>query len=306
MNKQDQTRKGIILALLTATISGIAIFYSKISVAKIPPLILTTSRNFYVGLIFFLYFILTKKINQLKSLKRNQLALLLSIGLIGGALPFYLFFTGLAMINPQTANLIHKTLFVWVTFLAAIFLKEKFSPGYLMSFCLIFISQFLIGKPFFSFGKGEIFVLLATWLWAIENVIAKKVLKKIESEIVGLFRMGIGSIILLSVVFINGQQKQLFSLNQNQLLTIFIGGTILFFYVFSWYKALKYAPASLVTLILIFSTVVGNFLSGAFLKGQLPLSEITASILISLAIIFIFFQIIFWPKIREKQLFSSK
>lgn len=299
-------KKGILLALLTATISGIAIFYSKIAVAKIPPLILTTARNLYVGLIFFLYLFLTKKIIQLKTLKKNQWLSLFLIGLIGGALPFYLFFTGLKMINPQTANLIHKTLFIWVAFLAAMFLKEKFSLAYWISFSLIFISQFLIGHPSFSFGKGEFFVLLATWLWAIENIIAKKVLKKVESEIVGLFRMGIGSIFLLSVVFINGQQKQLFSLNQTQLITIVIGGTILFFYVFSWYKALKYAPASLVTLILTFSTVVGNFLSGSFLKIRLPLSEVTASTLISLAIAFIFFQLILWPKIRKQKLFSSK
>ncbi len=306
MKTQTQIKKGVILAFFSATISGIAIFYSKIAVGKIPPLILTTSRNFYVGLIFFLYFILTKKINQLRTLKRDQLALLLSIGLIGGALPFYLFFTGLTMINPQTANLIHKTLFIWVTFLAIIFLKEKFSPIFLISFSLIFISQFLLTKIPFTFSQGEFLVLLATWLWAIENVIAKKVLKKVESEIVGLFRMGIGSIILLSATFINGQQKQLFSLNQNQLITIFIGGTILFFYVFYWYRALKYAPASLVTLILTFSTVVGNFLSGAFLKVRFASSEITASILISLAVIFIFFQFIFLPKIHEKKLFFSK
>lgn len=306
MKTQTPIKKGVLLAFLTATISGIAIFYSKIAIAKIPPLILTTSRNFYVGLIFFLYFILTKKINQLKTLKRDQSVLLLLIGLIGGALPFYLFFTGLAMINPQTANLIHKTLFIWVTFLAVIFLKEKLSLGYLIGFILIFISQFLIGKPSFSFGKGEFFVLLATWLWAIENIIAKKVLKKVESEIVGLFRMGIGSIILLSAIFISGQQKQLFSLNQSQLLTIFIGGTILFFYVFSWYKALKYAPVSLVTLILTFSTVVGNFLSGAFLKVRLASTEIATSTLISLALTSIFFQIFLWPKIRGKILLSSK
>lgn len=306
MKTQTQIKKGVLLALLTATISGIAIFYSKIALAKIPPLILTTSRNLYVSLIFFLYLLLTKKNNRLKTLKTNQLISLFSIGLIGGALPFYLFFTGLKMINPQIANLIHKTLFIWVTFLAVIFLKEKFSLAYLISFSLVFIGQFLMAKTPIPFGQGEFFVLLATWLWAIENVIAKKVLKKVESEIVGFFRMGIGSIFLLSAIFINGQQKQLFSLNQAQLITIFIGGTILFFYVFSWYRALKYAPASLVTLILTFSTVVGNFLSGSLLKVKLPLSEITTSTFISLAITFIFFQFILWPKIREKKLFSSK
>lgn len=295
MKDKDKLKKGVVYAVLTAIISGIAIFYSKISVAKIPPLILTTSRNLYVALLFIFLFIIRGHLGKLKKLTKKQLLFLFLIGLIGGSLPFYLFFTGLSLVNPQTANLIHKTLFLWVTFLAVIFLKEKLNLPFLISFFLIFTANFLWAKLPLSFGFGEGLILLATLLWATENVLAKKILKEVSSEMVGLFRMTIGSTILLSLIFLQGKEKVFLTFDWPKLTIVLVGGTILFFYVFFWYKALKYAPASLATLILSFSTVVGNLLNGAFIKVKLLPNDIFSSILITLAI-FVIFQISFFSK----------
>ena len=45
---------------------------------------------------------------------KNQWRRLALIGIIGGSLPFYLFFKGLMIVNPATGALIHKTLiFGW-------------------------------------------------------------------------------------------------------------------------------------------------------------------------------------------------
>lgn len=300
MDKRSDLKKGIIYATLTAIISGLAIFYSKISVAKIPPLILTTSRNSYVAFLFISLFIIRGHLGRLKKLTKKQLVFLFLIGLIGGSFSFYLFFTGLSLVHPQTANLIHKTLFIWVTFLAVVFLKEKLNFPFLISFFLIFAANFLWAKVPFSFAWGEGLILLATFFWAIENILAKKILKEVSSEMVGLFRMTIGSMILLSLIFFQGKEKVFFTFDGPKLTTILVGGTLLFFYVFFWYKALKYAPASLATLILSFSTVVGNLLNGAFIKVKLLPVDIFSSILITLAI-FIIFQTFFLKKLAFKR-----
>ena len=47
------------------------------------------------------------------------------IGVIGGSVPFILFFNGLAMASAPSAAFIHKTLFVWVVLLAVPFLGER-------------------------------------------------------------------------------------------------------------------------------------------------------------------------------------
>ncbi len=279
----NNLRKGILLAFLASIVSGFAIFYSKISVAKIPPLVLTTSRNFYVGLVFLLIFLVSGKIKELKTLKKKQIILLALIGLIGGALPFYLFFTGLQYIPAINANLIQKTLFVWVTILAIIFLKEKITASYFISFALIFTANFYFAKFNLALGKGELMILIATLLWSVENIIAKNILKNISSEMVGLFRMGIGGSLLMLTSILTGKVGFFQTINNQQLTIILVGGTILFFYVFTWYKALKYAPASLATLILTFAVVVGNILNGSFAGVKILPKDIYSSLLISAA-----------------------
>lgn len=282
-------KKGILLAFLTSIISGIAIFYSKIAVAKITPLILTTSRNMTAAALLVICYWLLGKRGELKRLKKGQWFNLVLIGVIGGALPFYLFFTGLQFVKAPTANLIHKTLFIWVTFLAVVFLKEKLNLSYIIAFALIFLGNFYFAKIPLVFGKGEAMILAATLLWSVENILAKKVLKNVSSEAVGLFRMGVGSLILLTSLIVTGKIEKLATINYQQLTIILTGGTILFFYVYFWYKALKYAPASLVTLILTFSAVVGNILNGAFAGIKILPKDTYSSLFIIFATIFIYF-----------------
>lgn len=292
MKKQNQLFRGVIFALSTSIISGVAIFYSKISVVKIDPLVLTTSRNLYVGVLIFVLFLVSFRLKELRKLQKKDLIPLILIGIIGGALPFYLFFTGLQFVKTAVvANLIHKTLFVWVAGLAFLFLKEKVNLTYLISFVLIFIGNFYFAASSFSFGKGELMVLAATLLWSVENIIAKKVLKNVSPDLVGLFRMGLGALVLLFSVFMVGKGGLLLSLDMKQLSVIFIGGTILFFYIFTWYRALKYTPASLATLVLIFSVVVGNILNGSFTGVKILPKDIFTSIFITLGIVLLFMKI---------------
>jgi len=287
--KINSINKGLLFALITAVISGFAIFYSKISLAKIDPLVLTTSRNFYVGIIFLMFFLFSKRLYEIKKLNKKEFILLLLIGIIGGALPFYLFFTGLSQIPAITGNLIHKTLFIWVGILAVIFLREKLKPIHILSYVLIFFANFYFAfaSVKFSLGIGEIMIFSATILWATENIIAKKVLKNISSELVALFRMGVGGLLLVSITFLTGKGSSFLVLDINMLIIILVGGSILFFYNFFWYKALKYAPASIATLLLTLSVVIGNVLNGTFAGVKITTRDIYSSLLILAGIVVI-------------------
>jgi len=291
--------KGIFFAFLTAVISGVSIYYSKISVAKIDPLILAATRNSFVGIGFIILFLLTKNTKQLFKLSKKEWVLLLGIGLIGGSIPFYLFFTGVKLIGAQGANVIHKSLFIWVALLSAILLKEKINKSYVVAGVLVFIGTYFFTPFKLFFGKGEQFILLATLLWSVENILAKKVLSRTSSELVGLFRMVIGGCVLLLITTISGKGKLLIGLNPTQWQVIAVGGSILFFYVFTWYKALKFAPASLTTLILTFSLVIGNVLSGALIRVPLLKNDWYSMIYISSAMCTLIFLMPLVKKTRK-------
>jgi len=301
MKTNQKIKKGVFYAFLTALVSGVSIFYSKTVVLKISPLVLTTIRNLSVGFLFFILLLLQRKLfNQLKPIKKREMLLLILVGVIGGALPFYLFFSGLKLVPAQTANLIHKSLFIWVTILAAIFFKEKMQPIFWIAFVLIFLGDYYFSPFKLQFNQGEAMILLATWLWTVENILAKKALKTVSSEMVGFFRMGVGGLLLFLTTIFFGQIKIIFSLTFSQWQLILPGVALLFFYVFFWYKALKYAPASLVTLILTFSMVVGNILNGAFAGVRISQNEIYSSSLILIAASLIFLHTVYQRKSLNK------
>lgn len=271
--------KGFKLALLTAGFSGVAVFLNSLTVKAVgDALVFTTIKNLGVALILLV--ILFKKKVDWKEVRQHwrQLGL---IGIIGGSLPFYLFFKGLMLVNPVTGALIHKTLIFWVALLALPFLKEKISLKQWLALGVIFGSNFLIGGlPEFSWRVGETMILAATMLWAIENIIAKKVLKNLSAEMVAGARMIIGSVLLLGAVIISGKMGLIFNLNSHQWLMTAVSIFMLAGYVLSWYKALKLAPVTLVATVLTLGTVITNSLSALFITHSLNIELIYQSILL--------------------------
>jgi len=257
--------QGIKFAFLAAIISGFSIYVNKFAVSAVAsPVLFTTLKNFLVGLLLFSLLIFSKKIFQIKNISRKNLVKLLFIGLIGGAVPFYLFFTGLSQIPAVNGAIIHKTLVIWVTILAIPFLKEKLTVTNLLAVGLLFYANIFIGGfKGFKYTGGELMVLAATLLWTVENIIAKKTLTDVDPDVVAFFRMGFGSLILIAAIFVTQPTTfgQLTKINLNQGLWIAVTTLSLFGYVVTFFRALKQAPAITVTSILVLSTLITNLLS---------------------------------------------
>jgi len=256
--------KGFKLALITAGFSGAAVFLNSLTVKAVgDALVFTTVKNLGVAIILGMI-LLKNKINW-QEIKNNWWKLGL-IGVIGGSLPFYLFFKGLMLTNPATGALIHKTLIFWVALWAVPVLKEKISVKQWLALGLIFGSNFIIGGlPTGKWGRGEMMILGATLLWATENIIAKLTLKQVAVDVVVGARMIIGSLILLIAAAISGKLELIFKLNSVQWLMTLVSIGLLAGYVMSWYRALKAAPVTLVATVLTLATIVTNILSSIFI-----------------------------------------
>ena len=264
------------MALATALFSGLANFINQFTVKYVgDPLVFTTIKNslvvfLIVGLIIFL-----KKFPKIKQLSKKDLGLLVAIGIIGGSLPFYLFFTALAQMPAINAALIHKTLIFWVALLALPILGEKLSMTQMVALVVIFGANLVVGGfKGFSINRPELLVLAATLLWAIENVIAKITLRRVDPDIVTASRMGIGSAILLMAVIAFGKGQMLFALKPDQLGLTFLATLILFGYVSTWYRALSLAPIVTVVTVLTLATLVTNMLSAVFITHSFTFTQL--------------------------------
>ncbi|HWS48976.1 MAG TPA: DMT family transporter [Candidatus Methanoperedens sp.] len=264
MNKN----KGIYLALLTALISGVSIFVNKFAVHAIKqPLVFTFVKNSGVAILLMAVLVLGSKWKEVLKLNKKDLGKMFLVGVIGGSIPFYLFFTGLSSTPAVNGAIIHKTLVIWVAMLAIPFLKEKISFKRAALVAMLFAANVMVGGfKGFKFSQGEFLILLATLFWAVETIIVKKALKNIDPVILVSARMGIGAIVLLvmSVILEPVALGKALSLNTSQWFWLVLTMLTLFGYVTTWYTALKYAPAVTVMTILVGSTLVTNILSAIF------------------------------------------
>lgn len=292
--KNDNEIKGIILAILAAIISGFAIPINKIFVVSLDPLIFTTLRSILVGLFFFILISFKTNFN-FAQFKKFSWKYLIAIATIGGSLSFFLFFSGLKLTTSARAAFLHKTLPLYVIIFAYIFLKEKITRKQVFAVMLMFIGLIMINyaeispAEFWSNPKiGDLLVILATMLWALENIISKRAMIKGEHNLVISFsRMFFGGLILFFAIILTGNLEALFSIKQNQILNIFISTFILSLYVLFWYWSIRYINVSKAAPILLLSPIVSLILATLFFKEPLPPLQILGSSLILIGAYFV-------------------
>ncbi|HEX6208677.1 MAG TPA: DMT family transporter, partial [Actinomycetota bacterium] len=207
---------------------------------------------------------------------RRPTATLLALGLVGGSIPFVLFFEGLARASSTQAAFIHKTLLLWVAALAVPLLRERVGLPHLGAFALLIAGQAALtgGSGGFGWGAGESMVLAATLLWAVELVIAKRLLRSFGSSTLAVARMGVGSVALLGWLAVTDRLELLLGLGASQWAWALGTGAILAAFVGTWFAALARAQAVDVTAVLVFGAVVTGVLAsgvqGAPLASQAP------------------------------------
>lgn len=284
MNKETL---GTLLALATAFISGIAIPINKIFVVDLDPTVFTAIRALFIGIVFFILVSFQSKFDY-KKFKKVPWKYLLLIGIIGGSFAFLFFFTGLKFTTGGRAAFLHKTLPLFIAVFAFLFLKEKITKKQTYALITMFIGIIVlfsanINPAVFwqNPALGDLLVIGATILWAVENIIARKAMIKGESNFVVSFaRMFFGAIILFSVVLLTNKLDILFSLTYQQMINISISTGILFSYVFFWYWSIKLINVSKAASLLLLAPVISLVFGIIVFSEPAPVLQLIGSGLI--------------------------
>jgi drug/metabolite transporter (DMT)-like permease len=256
-------RWGLGLALGAAAISGVSIFVNGFAVKQLPdPAVYTTLKNGVAALLLVGLAVAVVRPHEIRAIRRVDWTWLAIIGVIGGSVPFVLFFTGLAQASAPSAAFIQKTLFVWVALLAVPLLGERLGWLQLAALGVLLAGQALILQPVgIAWGSGESLIALATLLWAVETIVARRVLRSVPSSVVGAARLAFGLVVLVAYLAATGRLGAVAALRPEQWSWVLLAGVLLAAYVGTWFAALQRAPASVVTAVLVLGAPVTAALS---------------------------------------------
>lgn len=281
---------GAAVAGITALVSGVAVFVNSYGVHALPPpSVYTTAKNLVAVLVLTAFALAGRRLR----LRGNDSVLarfvsparpvrpsgappstpsgrsmtargplrwlgLAYVGVVGGGIAFVLFFVGLEHTTAAPAAFWHDTLVVWVALLGVGFLGERLRWWNLAAIAALVAGQVVLagGVGHLAADRGELMVLGATLLWAVEVVVAKLLLRDLPPSTLSLVRMGVGAATLVVYVAATGAMGALLSLDAVQLGWALLTGAILAAYVGTWMTALARARALDVTSVLVASALV--------------------------------------------------
>lgn len=256
---------GLLLALCTAVISGVAVFLNSYGVKAFGSSALYTTDKNLVAAAVLLGAVAALSSGSARVLTRPtgraQWLGLAAVGVIGGSLPFLLFFEGLSRASSVETAFVHKTLVLWVALLAVPLLSERVGPLQWAAIALLLVGQASLAGGVTAplhmpWGSGEVMVLAATLCWAVETVVVKRLLGSLSSWTVGVARMVLGSVILVGWAVARGDAGGLVGLDAGQLGWVLLTGVVLAAYVGTWFAALARAQAVDVTAVLVLAVLV--------------------------------------------------
>ena len=210
---------GLVFAGMTALVSGVSVFVNSYGVRSISDAaVYTTAKNLVAAvLLVAIAGLLGSRrspnramAGRPESARRHSNLLrwlgLGYVGVVGGGVAFVLFFEGLARTTATPAAFLHDTMVAWVALLAMAFLRERPSSWNIGAIVLLFVGEVAVagGIGHLVAGQGELLVLEATVLWAVETVVAKRLLQSIAPTSLAVVRMGIGVVVLLGFLLVTG------------------------------------------------------------------------------------------------------
>ena len=279
-------RWGLGLVLLTAVVSGVSTFVNLYAVPGIDSAAFVTVRNGAVALVLIPVAAVAALGATRHRLSSNDWLGLVTIGILGGGIPFLLFFYGLELATAAgagvTASFLYRTLFLIAAVLGVLVLKERFRWRVALAAALLLGGNLLLlsfTTPIWA--NGDAYVFAATVLWAGEYTLSKHFLRHLPSSTVALGRMGFGAIFLVGYLAATAQFGAVGAFTPAQWLWVAISGGLLTAFVAIWYAGLQRVDLSVATAVLVLGFPITWLLTVVFTGAPFTLLEVVGAVTIA-------------------------
>jgi len=245
--------RGLVLVGLTALVSGVSTFVNFWAVQGTNSDAFVAMRNGLVAILLVPGVLLAAGARE--SIRPKDWLRLAAIGLVGGAIPFILFFRGLQLAGTEgaaTASFGYRALFLVAGAFAVVALRERF-PWRIAGGAVLILGGNLLLLSLYEpvWTDGFVLVMGATGLWAAEYTISKRILRDLRPGTVALGRMGFGAAFLVGYLGLTGGVGSLAAMTAAQLTWMALSAFLLLAFVSTWYAGLRYVDVATATSVLV-------------------------------------------------------
>ncbi len=243
---------GYRLALIAAAISGLSIYVNSFAVRLVPDATLyTTLKNAVTGILLLLPLIALARLrSELRRLSARDAAWLAALAIIGGSVPYVLFFTGLQLTTASTGSLLNHAQFIVVAMLAVPMLRERVNGLAWIGLGLLAAGT-MVGTDLGTLrpGEGAVLVLTSTVLFGAGMVMSRHLLARVSPQLVMSAKMSAGAAMLVAYSALTGHLARAATLTAADWALVLVTGLILLAFTVATTYALCSAPALAVTAI---------------------------------------------------------
>lgn len=245
-------RVGCTAAVLAAAVSGFAVFVNGYGVRLFADATLyTTLKNAVVGLLVVAPLALLPGVRrELGRLRLAQWAGLAVLALVGGSVPYVLFFEGLRQTTPATGAVLNHLQFAVVAVLAVPLLRERVTHAMWVGLAAL-LAGALVGTDLgaLRWNGGAALVATSTVLFGAGFVLARRLLRDLSTTTVMAAKMTAGSAALVAYCGATGRLGAVAHLSGAQWGFVLVTGVILLVFTTATLVAIAHVQVTTVVAI---------------------------------------------------------
>jgi len=283
MRKFSEETIGVILVLVSILFYGIEPIISKYIVNTVNPLFTATISILFASIIPLLILINKGMVKEL--VKRENAVYLFFISFFGSVVALVLFLVGVGMTSGISASLLLQIEPIYSALLGFFILKEAIGKRQVFAMFLVIIG---VGVIFyngsFQINYGDVLILATPLFYQISHLIVKKVMKKIEEDVIIAGRFLYAAPVLLAMSTLAGANQ--FEVLLKPLyfsLLLLLGVSWALGYIL-WVKAIKRINLSKATVIVAPYPVLSVILAWIILSEIPSAYQITGLVLVMIGI----------------------
>lgn len=271
---------------------------NKFQLFSVSPYSAAFVRTMLSAIVFFMIYLLTKKVKNDFEVLKNDIKLFLSVivfGVFAFGLFFVFFFIGLQYIEAGFATVVSAVaLPISQLILGMIIFKERLERKQILLFVLALFGVSLVSYEIFfdlmankMIILGILFIFIAQFLYAIYSVNSKNITKRIS--IIGILTYGhVASSVFLLFPFIyySGTKELIEAPTSFWLVTTYVVIVTTFLGLYFNQKAISLLPIKIVSVLYVLTPIWGLTLSFVFLQERIVFLQLVGVVLVLFSVIF--------------------